>query len=321
MPTTNPPAAPNRYADPVVFSDAVDAFLAWMSTGFAEGAYILNHDATPVVPAAGGAIIAGLTTAGMTYPVMTFSNGLTREVQVGIPKSYISSWKAIFSSSTLTTLGNASQPSATGTATAVAYGVTDRYARIPKVEYLETVASITAVAGFRSAQLYCTVGATTANEGGFRFYGVWGPSTGVSVTTNRGFFGLANSVAAPTDVEPSTLINCIGLGWDAADARVQIMHNDGSGACTKIALGVSFNVPTTDRAALYSLELYSPPGTTQTVDYLVTDLVSGATATGTISTNLPTTSTSLGYRGYLSVGGTNSVIGCALGGVYIDPLI
>jgi len=133
----------------------------------------------------------------------------------------------------------------------------------------------------------------------------------------RAFVGMANTTAAPTDVEPSTITNIIGMGWDAADANVQIMHR-GTGAVTKINLGASFPVPTADRTAVYELALFSQPGTTQVVNYEVTDLVSGAVATGTITTNLPTTSTLLAPRGWMSVGGTSSVIGIALMGLYIE---
>ncbi|HRE27332.1 MAG TPA: hypothetical protein PK954_11910, partial [Anaerolineales bacterium] len=171
--------------------------------------------------------------------------------------------------------------------------------------------------GFRSAAAQFAIGAATDGDGGFHYVCRWGPATGVSTATMRAFVGMANTTAAPTDVEPSTITNIIGMGWDAADANVQIMHR-GTGAVTKINLGASFPVPTADRTAVYELALFSQPGTTQVVNYEVTDLVSGAVATGTITTNLPTTSTLLAPRGWMSVGGTSSVIGIALMGLYIE---
>lgn len=59
------------------------------------------------------------------------------------------------------------------------------------------------------------------------------------------------------------------------------------------------------------IEMYAPPGTTQSLTYEITDLVSGAVATGTVSTNLPATSQLLGHYSYMSVGGTSSVVGLA----------
>lgn len=111
------------------------------------------------------------------------------------------------------------------------------------------------------------------------------------------------------------------MGWDAADANVQMMFNDASGTCTKVDLGASFPVPSTDRSTLYELELYSPPGTTQTVYWRVTNLITGDVTSGTQTTDLPIVSGLLAPRLWMSVGGTSSVIGMALGNVYLDPLV
>lgn len=111
------------------------------------------------------------------------------------------------------------------------------------------------------------------------------------------------------------------MGWDAADTNIQIMVNDASGTCTKVDLGASFPVPTTDRTALYELSLFSPKGTTQSVAWQVTDLVSGAVASGTITTNVPAATALLCPRGWMSVGGTSSVIGLGVSGIVLDPLL
>jgi hypothetical protein len=208
-----------------------------------------------------------------------------------------------------------------GTATAASIATTNLVSYTPRLEYLVTVAATTAVAGFRGVSNVVSVGGPSAGLGGFAFVGRWGPATGVATTTNRAFFGLANVTSAPTDVEPSTTINCIFMGWDAADANIQIMTNDGVGTCTKTDLGAAFTVPTTDRTALYELSLYSPKGTTQSVAWLVTNLVSGATASGTITTDMPTTTTLLAPRGWISVGGTSSVIGIGVNSMVLDPLL
>jgi hypothetical protein len=99
-----------------------------------------------------------------------------------------------------------------------------------------------------------------------------------------------------------------------------MMFNDGTATATKVDLGASFPVPTVDRTSIYKLELYSPKGTTQSVQWRVTDLVSGAVATGTQTTDLPSTTTLIAPTGWMSVGGTSSVIGVALMSMYLDPL-
>jgi hypothetical protein len=149
---------------------------------------------------------------------------------------------------------------------------------------------------------------------------MWAPATGGTVPTLRGFAGLADWIAAPTDVEPSSRPNIIGMGWDAADTNVQFMYNDGSGVATKIDLGASFPVPTTDRPAPYEVQLYSPNDVTQSVSYRVisynaTDKTIAAETSGTVTTNLPAVTTLLGPSGAVSVGGASSVVGAALMGI------
>lgn len=108
------------------------------------------------------------------------------------------------------------------------------------------------------------------------------------------------------------------MGWDAADTNVQIMHNDGTGVCTKIDLGASFPVPSADFTTLYKFTITSPPGTTQSVTYRVENIITGAVATGTITTNLPSTSQGLTNRLIVTSGGTSAVAAVILSQVLID---
>ena len=214
----------------------------------------------------------------------------------------------------------AAAPTATGTATAAGVSTTNAYARLRKLEYLVTTAATTAVAGWRTGSTYFTVGGASADVGGFLATIIAGFATGMTTSTRRGFIGIASATAAPTDVDPSTQVNCAGIGFDNGDTNLQFMHNDASGTATKIDLGASFPKPSADRTNDYKLELYSPKGTTQSITYRVTNLATGAVATGTVTTNLPSTSTLIALRGWASVGGTSSVIGVSLTGYNIDPL-
>jgi len=59
------------------------------------------------------------------------------------------------------------------------------------------------------------------------------PNLGI-YANSRFFFGLTQN--APTNTDPSTWLNTIGFGADAADVNISFMVNDGSGTATKIAL-------------------------------------------------------------------------------------
>jgi hypothetical protein len=107
-----------------------------------------------------------------------------------------------------------------------------------------------------------------------------------------------------------------GAAWDATDTNIQFMNNDGTGTATKTDLGASFPVPTTDRSVGYKLYMYSAPNSS-IVTYTLTNINTGDAVSGTVTTDLPANTLFLGGRGYMSVGGTSSVIGIALIKQYI----
>jgi hypothetical protein len=204
-----------------------------------------------------------------------------------------------------------------GTATAASTVTTNIYTMARRTEALVTTAATTAIAGWYLNGRNWYVGGPTAGLGGSDFVGTGGPATGVATTTNRFFFGMTVSAAAGTDVEPSSLLNIVGMGWDAADANIRFMHNDGAGVATEIDFGASFPVPTVDRSKWYRLEMITPPGTTQSMTWRIIDLGTSAVCAGTATTDLPTAATFLSPRISMSVGGTSSVIGVALGNIHI----
>lgn len=209
--------------------------------------------------------------------------------------------------------------SVTGTATAATWATTNVHTRTHRIDYLVTAASATAVAGVRSSNPGAVYTRNlAAGYGGFRVTLIAGPATGVATATHRFFAGLANSTAAPTDVQPSSLVNMAGIGWDAADTNVQIMYNDGSGVASKIDTG--WVAPTTDRAAMYRIEI-SCAADAAGITYLATDMVTGLAVSGTLTTDIPSGTTALAPRAYASVGGTSSVVGLAFGGLVAEHAV
>ena len=67
---------------------------------------------------------------------------------------------------------------------------------------------------------------------------------GTELPGHRFFVGLYPASSAPTDVDPSGLLNLVGVGYDSADSQFYVMHNDGSGSATKIALSGTAANPT-----------------------------------------------------------------------------
>lgn len=124
-------------------------------------------------------------------------------------------------------------------------------------------------------------------------------------------------MAAPTDANPSAQTACLGVGWDAGDTKLSFMANDASGTCVKTDLGTDFPRPSADRTDAHRIEIWCAAGASS-FSWRVTNLTSSAVATGTASSDIPGTGTYLASNGWMSVGGTSSVIGLAFMGQYAE---
>jgi len=307
--------SPGGLSGQVQWNDA-GAFAGAADVQIEGGQLRLPAIALPALPAAGGVKLFGRSVGGRIMPAIVGPSGVDTALQSFFGRNRMTMSVPNGNTTVLSNFGLA--PAATGTATAANVAVTNRHARMRRIEYLVTTASTSAVAGFRGGALQYSVGGAAAGDGGFHYVFRWGPATGVATATNRAFAGMASSTSAATDAQPSSRANVVGMGWDSADANIQFMHNDASGTATKINLGSGFPRPTADRAEVYEIAMFSPPGTTQILSYEVTDLTTGAVASGTVTTDLPSTSTLLNPWSSFSAGGTSSVIGMAVMGLYVE---
>ncbi|MFM7334301.1 MAG: hypothetical protein ACKO1H_07800, partial [Tabrizicola sp.] len=276
----------------------------------------LPEIAVPAAPATNGVKLYGREMAGVTFPGFRAETGRAMSLQRSLADCNLVWWQA--SGNNLTDSQSGLVAGSTGTSTGVNWASTNFRTRMRWREWLVTTAATNAVAGFRNTALQYTVGSNVANSGGFFLSLIWSPATGVTNASHRAFAGMRDSVAAPADINPSTLTNICGMGYDAADTQIQFMHNDGTGAATKIALGASFPKPSADRTKVYELQLWSPSGTTQSLSYLVRDAETGDVATGTVTTDLPGTNTALSAYAYMSVGGVSSVVGIGVRSLVIE---
>jgi hypothetical protein len=180
------------------------------------------------------------------------------------------------------------------------------------VDYLVTTAAATAVAGYRAA-----TNKWRGQEGYHHLFRV-SPATGGTVASRRLFAGVAGATAAPTDVNPSTLTDILGYGYDSADANWQCLRNDNAGAATKVDTGVAR--PAVDRAGLWAVQIFVPPGGTEARMQLVNEATGTVVHEATFTTDIPAAATAIGPRAYHSVGGTSSVVGLTLfrGGMESD---
>lgn len=139
------------------------------------------------------------------------------------------------------------------------------------------------------------------------------PSALATIASHRFALGIIGT-APTTDVNPSTFSNCIMLAYDTADTTVKIMHNDGSGTCTKIDTG--WVKPTNASQYHYFLKLKTDPAT-GTVSYKArrwnSTNFNEDVFSGVINTNLPANNVSVVFFSFASAGGTASTAQIQMG--------
>lgn len=286
--------------------DGVTAWNAldyWSLVPFFPGAATFDGIADPSVPSAGQMRLYAQSIGGRMMPKFIGPSGLDNPLQSGLYANY-TSWlmpgattAMIVSGPTVTVVGTMSHP-------VMEAGFNLR--RSMRRASIVSAATANSASELRQAVHECyrgeVIGAAIA--GGFFFATRF--AIGSAVANQRLWVGLSNSTAAfSTSVAPSTFVNSIGAGWDSADANLQIMHNDAAGVATKVDLGANF--PSNSLDAVYELVLFCPPNG-NAVGYRVRRLDTGATAQGTLSTDLPAKSILLCYHAYMNNGGTAAAV-------------
>lgn len=170
---------------------------------------------------------------------------------------------------------------------------TSAFTRMARHGYV-SAATAGSMASLRGGSYLISLGDGSGNGG---FYRAWrfGCSDAATVSGARQFVGVANSISAPTNVDPAGLTNAIGIGNGASDTNLKIFYG-GSAAQTPVDLGANFPANTIS-ADVYDFVLYAPPSSNNTVYYAVrrvgTSNETSGTLTGTAGTALPSSSTFL----------------------------
>lgn len=210
--------------------------------------------------------------------------------------------------STITYTGPAWTGTGTNTGATVVSANSTYYAYGYASNLFENASATTSqVAGFR--QSANTIHRGQYGGGGFditvRFSLISSVNLGINKRCFVGLNGATN--AAPTDVNPSSKTNIVGIGWDATDATIYIFHNDASGTATRV--NTSIDIPDEGINDVFVVTLYSEPGSssiTITADRLHDG---GAAYSTTVSTDIPSISTIMYIDGYASAGGTSDSAG------------
>lgn len=266
---------------------------------------------SPVTPLSGVVLFSRLR-GGRSLPAYVGPSGLDSSLQPGLFANAVMAWFAQPGGTGTTSFG-LTTPTITGTQTARAIAATNFSTQMRRVA---TVSATTAaaIAELRGPSAASFLGAS-AGFGGFYLCVRFLNDTNAS-TNDRMFVGMA-PVGAATNVDPSTLLNVLGVGFDAADSNFQMMCNDGAGACTKTDLGANFAKATLTNA--YELRIFVPPNST-VVKWSMERLDTTGTLTeGTyLNTNQPATGTLLAPKMFKTNNATAAATALAYSSLYLE---
>ena len=269
----------------------------------------------PAAPSAGNLKTFAKTIAG-GYTAPAFLNATNAVVQ--LQPSFANKKIGSVGFSANTTLTVSGMGTFSGGATSVTWANTNFYSRAIKTAFNSTAIAGTFGNYYQTVAWYQLGVSGTPNFGGFYYVIRFG--IGDTVASPRTFVGLSSATAAPTNVEPSTLTNSIGVGQGAANTNL-FLYYGGSAAQTPIDLGVNF--PTnTNSVDWYELTLFAPPTSNNTVYYQVVRLntgnVTSGTLTGTAGTVLPANTTALAVRNWRTNNATASTVTLHIGSIYME---
>jgi hypothetical protein len=199
----------------------------------------------------------------------------------------------------------------TGTLNAVTPAASNLFTQSPRTK-ITSAATAGASAAANGAGLFLWRG-NAADQGGFYVRMVGGIET--FQATCRGFMGLYSSASVITNVNPSTLLNMVGIGFDSSQTTMRLLTNDGTGAATAVDLGANF--PTTGGQDLYELILSAEPNGSE-IRYRVERLNSGNVAEGVITTDLPTNTQFLTPHFWFNNGTTAAAVELAVHAMYSE---
>ncbi|MEZ5923919.1 MAG: DUF2793 domain-containing protein [Hyphomicrobiaceae bacterium] len=287
-----------QYNDGGVFNGSAD-FTFNETTGqvaFGKHAFLADQSSAPAVPT-GGVSIFTRKVANRRLPAYIGPAGIDSVLQPFLGRNKIGYWApGGNNSAAVSTIGLAAS-SETGTRTARSVATTNMFTRMRRLGIV-SAATAGSLCGSRYTGVQFTTGTGDGILGGFFMTARFGISD-VSIPAGpRMFMGMRASGSAPTNVEPSTLTNCIGMGHGASDTNFKL-YISGSVAQTPIDLGSDFP-NNTSSVDVYELALFCPPGEEGVVYYEVTRLntnppivVTGSVTPSTVGQETPHPTTAL----------------------------
>ena len=254
-----------------------------------SGGLQLAAQSDPTAPSAGNLRIYAKDIAGRIMPKFIGPSGVDTPFQSSFGFNRISMMAPAGSGTNCSTSLSIFGSTATGAGTCsyTALANTNLKTSVRRMNY-SSGATAGTVAYQRQAALMAWRG-NAAGIGGFFYTTRFGMNT--LQNGNRAFVGMSDSIANPTNVDPTTNTTPgkIGVAINANTGNWNFVNNITGTAPTITALGANFPVDTT---SLYELVMFSAPNG-GSIGWRVTNLSTGNQTSGSASTNIPASTTFL----------------------------
>lgn len=268
--------------------------------------------ATPTAPVADQIAIYGTKVGGRMMLAQMGPSGIDTTFQPNLGGNKVALWMPPGGSTTVPGVFGMAALTATGTATQRAVATTNMLNRMTRLAYV-SAATAGSLAGAREAVAKYTTGAG-AGLGGFWARYRFAPSDAAAVSGARMFVGLSANTGAPTNVEPNTLVNSIGVVQQSTSNNLQMYASGATAGSNLVDLGVNF--PANGNVAVYELAMFGEPD--GTVSWRVLRIDNGQVATGTFTTGLPLSTVLLCHQLWRSNNATALAVGLDICGIYIE---
>jgi hypothetical protein len=291
---------------------------AMVATGFVTGAALLATASPPLVPV-GQVSVGRRALAGQDTLAMRSAQTVERLMQPDLARTMLADIKGTGANAFGFYGLSAGSFLVTGTATPRVSAATSRATRAKRTGIVSSAVagSLAALATNATTATIVAVGTGGPNgSGGFRAVFRFVISDAATVAAARMFVGLSNTISAVTNVEPSSLINVIGVAQLASSINLQIVF---AGAAIQAPVDLGPNFPANTLSAdLYELILFSDVNDNTQIGWRVErnpeSVTNNFVASGTIpnttpGTTLPAATTLLGIRTWR----TNNTTALAVG--------
>lgn len=266
----------------------------------------------PAVPAPDTGTVFFKEVAGRMMLAQIGPSGLDTTLQPNLGSNKCAMWMPSGGSTTAPGVFGMAALTAVGTATTRSITVSNLLTRMTRLGFV-SAATAGQLAGAREALGKFTVGAG-GGLGGFFIRYRFGVSDAATVAGARMFVGLSAATAAPTNVEPTSLLNCVGVAQLSSSTNLQLVYANGA---VKPAIDLGSNFPANSTADAYELVLFAPNA--GGVYYQVTRLNTPYMTQGFLpSTDTPLASTLLCHQLWRCNNTTALAVGLDICSIYAE---